>query len=124
MKHLSGILTIVAGTDDQTFSMALPGKLRNYYDKVVTPATSIGSGSAAGQRGQSLTGTAVQQIVQAYGTMNNFLTRFLEHVRSVILLLNFDSYSKVSNKVQCSAVQCMLINFLKKSSLYALIKDL
>ena len=119
MKHLSGILTIVAGTDDQTFSMALPGKLRNYYDKVVTPATSIGSGSAAGQRGQSLTGTAVQQIVQAYGTMNNFLTRFLEHVRSVILLLNFDSYSKVSNK---RTVQCTLINFLKNPPCTLLLK--
>ena len=60
--------------------MALPSKLRNYYDKVVTPATSMGPGASAGPRAHKLTGTAVQQMVQAYGTMNKFLTRFLEHV--------------------------------------------
>ena len=70
----------MAATDDQTFSMALPSKLRNYYDKVVTPATSMGPGASAGPRAHKLTGTAVQQMVQAYGTMNKFLTRFLEHV--------------------------------------------
>ena len=74
------MLGLLAATDDQTFSMALPSKLRNYYDKVVTPATSMGPGASAGPRAHKLTGTAVQQMVQAYGTMNKFLTRFLEHV--------------------------------------------
>ena len=76
----------MAATDDQTFSMALPSKLRNYYDKVVTPATSMGPGASAGPRAHKLTGTAVQQMVQAYGTMNKFLTRFLEHVSLYVFL--------------------------------------
>jgi hypothetical protein len=63
--------------------MALPAKLRNYYDKIVTPAATMGAGGAAGPRAQKLTGTAVQQMVQAYSTMNRFLTRFLEHVSPV-----------------------------------------
>lgn len=79
-EDLCGHRGLLAGTDDQTFSMALPGKLRNYYDKVVTPAMTMGQGAAAGPRAQKLTGTTVQQMVQAYGTMNKFLTRFLEHV--------------------------------------------
>ena len=80
-EDLCGHRGLLAGTDEQTFSMALPAKLRNYYDKVVTPATSMNGGVSAGPRAQKLTGTAVQQMVQAYGTMNKFLTRFLEHVR-------------------------------------------
>ena len=83
-EDLCGYRGLLAGTDEQTFSMALPGKLRNYYDKIVTPATTMGSGAAAGPRAHKLTGTALQQIVQAYGTMNKFLTRFLEHVSSII----------------------------------------
>ena len=78
-EDLCGHRGLLAGTDDQTFSMALPIKLRNYYDKVVIPATTMGSGAAAGPRAHKLTGTAVQQMVSAYGTMNRFLTRFLEH---------------------------------------------
>ena len=83
-EDLCGHRGLLAGTDEQTFSMALPAKLRNYYDKVVTPATSMGGGASAGPRSHKLTGTAVQQMVQAYGTMNKFLTRFLEHVSLVV----------------------------------------
>ena len=78
-EDLCGHRGLLAGTDDQTFSMALPAKLRNYYDKVVTPASSMSTGGPAGPRAHKLTGTAVQQMVQAYATMNKFLTRFLEH---------------------------------------------
>lgn len=86
-EDLCGHRGLLAGTDDQTFSMALPAKLRNYYDKIVLPATAMGQGvSAPGPRAHKLTGTAVQQMVQAYGTMNKFLTRFLEHVTFSYLL--------------------------------------
>ena len=65
--------------------MALPLKLRNYYDKVVTPVTGMaGQLTVMGGRhrgGSSLTGTNVQHMVQSYVTMNIFLSRFLEHVR-------------------------------------------
>ena len=65
--------------------MALPLKLRNYYDKVVTPVTGMaGQLTMMGGRhragGSQLTGTNVQHMVQAYITMNRFLSRFLEHV--------------------------------------------
>ena len=79
-EDLCGHRGLLAGTDDQTFSMALPTKLRNYYDRVVLPATTMGSSTPAGPRAHRLTGTVVQQMVTAYGTMNKFLTRFLEHV--------------------------------------------
>ena len=45
----------------------------------------MGGGASAGPRSHKLTGTAVQQMVQAYGTMNKFLTRFLEHVSEVTI---------------------------------------
>ena len=45
-----------AGSDEQTFFMTLPAKLRNYYDKIVDGHN-----------------------VQNYSKMNKFLTRFLEH---------------------------------------------
>ena len=65
--------------------MALPLKLRNYYDKVVTPVTGMaGQLTMMGGRhragGSQLTGTNVQHMVQACITMNRFLSRFLEHV--------------------------------------------
>ena len=68
-----------AGSDDQTFMMSLPSKLRTYYDKIVTPASDM-SGVRAGPKVQKLSGSAVQHMVKAYTTMNKFLTRFLEHV--------------------------------------------
>ena len=80
-EDLCGHRGLLAGTDDQTFSMALPLKLRNYYDKIVIPATTMGSAMPTGPRAHKLTGSVVQQMVSAYGTMNKFLTRFLEHVR-------------------------------------------
>ena len=91
-EDLCGHRGLLAGTDEQTFSMALPAKLRNYYDKVVTPATSMGGGASAGPRSHKLTGTAVQQMVQAYGTMNKFLTRFLEHVSLVVNVTFFTKF--------------------------------
>ena len=64
--------------------MALPLKLRNYYDKVVTPVTGMVGQLNIGGRHRAgngpLTGTNVQHMVQAYVTMNRFLSRFLEHV--------------------------------------------
>ena len=54
-NHTSFNSGLLAATDDQTFSMALPSKLRNYYDKVVTPATSMGPGASAGPRWFSVT---------------------------------------------------------------------
>ena len=90
---LCGHRGLIPGTDHQTYSMSLPTKLRNYYDKVVTPATSsgvtgVGGGTvgsqimSAGSRPHSrLNGGTIQHVVQAYTTMNKFLARFLEHVR-------------------------------------------
>ena len=68
-----------AGSDEQTFSMSIPVKLRTYYDKIVTPASEM-SGLRAGPRVQQLSGNAVKHMVDAYNKMNKFLTRFLEHV--------------------------------------------
>ena len=62
-----------AGSDHQTFSMTLPYKLRAYYDKVVTPASQ--AGQAQGGNRARLTGTVLENMVQAYTTMNTFLTR-------------------------------------------------
>ena len=45
---LCGHRGLVPGSDHQTFSMSLPTKLRNYYDKVVTPATGAALSGAAG----------------------------------------------------------------------------
>ena len=47
-EDLCGHRGLLAGTDDQTFSMALPIKLRNYYDKIVIPATTMGSAMPTG----------------------------------------------------------------------------
>ena len=55
-EDLCGHRGLLAGTDDQTFSMALPIKLRNYYDKIVIPATTMGSAMPTGPRAHKLTG--------------------------------------------------------------------
>ncbi|XP_059083812.1 meckelin-like [Tigriopus californicus] len=67
-----------AQTDDQSFTMTLPTKLKSYYDKIVTPATDL-AGIKGGPRISKLSGNAIQHMVEAYSTMNKFLTRFLEH---------------------------------------------
>jgi meckelin len=68
-----------AGSDDQTFTMALPGKLRSSYDRIVLPASRLASGGR-GPRLQQLPANAMKDIAEAYSNMNRFLTRFLEHV--------------------------------------------
>ncbi|XP_023349212.1 meckelin [Eurytemora carolleeae] len=72
---LCGHRGLQAGSDQQTFSMILPATLRTYYDKVVTPVFK----SEAGRETGRLTSTTLQNSVQAYTTMNRFLTRFLQH---------------------------------------------
>ncbi len=64
-----------AGSDQQTFIMSLPSRLRGFYDKIISPA--IGSTG----RTQSLSSANVKHVVDSYSTMNRFLARFLEHVR-------------------------------------------
>ena len=49
---LCGHRGLVPGSDHQTFSMSLPTKLRNYYDKVVTPATGHAALSGAAGSGK------------------------------------------------------------------------
>ena len=78
---LCGHRGLQAGSDDQTFIMTLPNKLRSYYDKIVTPATNM-SAAKGGPKATKLNGAAIQQMVAAYSRMNVFLTRFLEHVSS------------------------------------------
>jgi len=79
-RDLSAHRGLQAGSEEQTFVMALPNKLRSFYDKIVTPASDM-AGIRAGPTVQKLSGNAIQQMVDAYSKMNKFLTRFLEHVR-------------------------------------------
>lgn len=73
-----------AGSDDQSFIMILPKKLRSYYDNIVAPAAADMAGSKFGAKTQGLSNTTVQHMVDAYSKMNKFLTRFLEHVSQLI----------------------------------------
>ncbi len=68
-----------AGSDEQTFTMALPSKLRTSYDRIVVPASRL-MAEGSGPRISKLPGNAVKDVMDAYSSMNRFLTRFLEHV--------------------------------------------
>lgn len=73
---LCGHRGLQAGSDDQTFTMALPGKLRTSYDRITKLAA-----EGRGPRIKKLSGQAIKDITDAYTHMNRFLSRFLEHVR-------------------------------------------
>ena len=73
---LCGHRGLQAGSDDQTFTMALPGKLRTSYDRITKLAA-----EGRGPRIKKLSGQTIKDITDAYTHMNRFLSRFLEHVR-------------------------------------------
>ena len=61
---------LIPGSDHQTFSMTLPTKLRNYYDKVVTPATGAALTGATG--GGGIFGSAMSTATTAGARWENF----------------------------------------------------
>nr|CAD7394278.1 unnamed protein product [Timema cristinae] len=77
---------LLPGTDQQTFQIIVPPQLRTYYRRVMSPISSIvqttnrlSMGTASGLRSKMAVEN-VDKSVQAYHSMNRFLSAFLEHV--------------------------------------------
>ena len=86
VDDLCGKRGLVADTDLQTFELALTHRLRQHYDRIMLPVQE----AAVSRRGQRATdgaggggGTSSSRIdprtLQAYGSMNKFLSAFLDH---------------------------------------------
>ncbi|XP_067004734.2 meckelin [Anabrus simplex] len=83
---LCGHRGLLPGTDHQTFQMVVPLQLRSYYRKVMSPISSIMTSSkrlstAGGGGGlrSKIASNDVDRSVQAYHSMNKFLSAYLEH---------------------------------------------
>ncbi|XP_074646221.1 meckelin-like isoform X2 [Tubulanus polymorphus] len=78
-QDLVGHRGLVPNTDQQTFQMALPRKLRVQYDRVLMPLTERGSGQANRmERGQGGNAALVKSL-QAYNLVTKFLSAFIDH---------------------------------------------
>ena len=93
---LCGHRGLQAGSDDQTFTMALPGKLRTSYDRITKLAA-----EGRGPRIKKLSGQTIKDITDAYTHMNRFLSRFLEHVRLLRFYMNSSVFIKCSASRLC-----------------------
>ncbi|KAK3586521.1 hypothetical protein CHS0354_035056 [Potamilus streckersoni] len=70
------------GTDQQTFMIALPKRLRQKYELVIGQARLESAAAAARMeqgKGGRLMGTVTEKQVEAYKAMNNFFTSFIDN---------------------------------------------
>nr|CAD7441633.1 unnamed protein product [Timema bartmani] len=89
---------LLPGTDQQTFQIIVPPQLKTYYRRVMSPLSSIvqttnrlSMGTAGGLRSKMAVEN-VDKSVQAYHSMNRFLSAFLEHT---LKDLNYDVRDKL-----------------------------
>ncbi|XP_064640211.1 meckelin-like isoform X2 [Lineus longissimus] len=80
---LCGHRGLLANNDQQTFEMALPNRLRAYYDKALMPVAEINAaGSAASKMEKGQPGSpnaAISKSMQAYKNVTKFLSAFIDH---------------------------------------------
>ncbi|XP_014675060.1 PREDICTED: meckelin-like [Priapulus caudatus] len=74
---------LLPNTDQQTFQMAISKKLRAHYDRVFSPLTSnqptqMTSGPSAGPS-RAIDDMRADQGIQAYLTINKFLSGYIDH---------------------------------------------
>lgn len=78
---------LLPGTYRQTFSVGVPAKLRNFYNKLIPRKTSTFRPSIhlpEDSPNKSVDCGNVDKKFQAYQNLNKFLSAFLEHVRITI----------------------------------------
>ncbi|XP_064610907.1 meckelin-like [Liolophura sinensis] len=82
---LCGKRGLLPNTEQQTFEMLLPPRLRYKYNQVYLPLAlekdmQTPAGKAErGQGGSRIAGTHTEKLIQAYATVNKFLSAFIDH---------------------------------------------
>ncbi|XP_021355740.1 meckelin-like [Mizuhopecten yessoensis] len=75
-EDLCGQRGLVPNTDNQTFMMSLPRKLRLKYEQVMLPVALENAGAVGAPKGKS---SATGKQVEAYSVINRFLSAFIDH---------------------------------------------
>ncbi|CAK8691418.1 unnamed protein product [Clavelina lepadiformis] len=77
-ENLTSARGLEAGSDQQTFAIAVPYLFRAQFDKVYQPLELVRSQPAA-RGGNTAQDSQANESVRAYTTMKNFLASFLDH---------------------------------------------
>ncbi|KAK7114529.1 meckelin-like [Littorina saxatilis] len=82
-EDLCGKRGLVPDTEEQTFMMSLPKRLRVKYEQVYLPAALENAGAVSrmeqGKSGSRLAGSAKEKSIEAYNMINKFLCSFIDH---------------------------------------------
>ncbi|KAL8605996.1 hypothetical protein ACOMHN_040495 [Nucella lapillus] len=82
-EDLCGKRGLVPDTEEQTFMMSLPKRLRIKYEQVYLPAALENAGAVSrmeqGKSGGRIAGTAKEKSIEAYNMLNKFLCGFIDH---------------------------------------------
>ncbi|XP_076448752.1 meckelin-like [Babylonia areolata] len=82
-EDLCGKRGLLPDTEEQTFIMSLPKRLRVKYEQVYLPAALENAGAVGrmeqGKAGGRIAGTAMEKSIEAYNMLNRFLCAFLDH---------------------------------------------
>ncbi|XP_067651968.1 meckelin-like [Haliotis asinina] len=76
-QDMCGQRGLMPNTEQQTFQMTLPSRLRDKYDQVYLPAAL--DTAMAGNRGAGNKGKVTDKSVEAYTMLNKFLQAFIDH---------------------------------------------
>ncbi|XP_053401621.1 meckelin-like isoform X2 [Mercenaria mercenaria] len=80
-EDMCGQRGLLPNTEQQTFVMALPKRLRLRYEAVLLPAqleSAAAATRAEAGRGGRLSGSAMEKQVEAYATINRFFSAFID----------------------------------------------
>ncbi|PIK39447.1 putative meckelin [Apostichopus japonicus] len=79
-ENLVGQRGLLPNTDQQTFELLLQNKFRENYSRILQPLNLTRAEQQRANQAQSnRSGTKVDTILEAYGTMNKFLSAFIDH---------------------------------------------
>lgn len=82
-EDLCGQRGLVPSTEQQTFMMSLPKRLRVKYEQVYVPAALENAGAVSrmeqGKTGGRLAGSGKEKSIEAYAMLNKFLCGFIDH---------------------------------------------
>ncbi|CAH1779425.1 unnamed protein product, partial [Owenia fusiformis] len=83
-EDLCGHRGLLPNTEQQTFQIAVPRRLRQQYDRVLLPLNQPQQQGPAsrvekGQGGVSIQGTQVEKFIEAYKIINRFFSAFVDH---------------------------------------------
>ncbi|KAJ8042251.1 Meckelin [Holothuria leucospilota] len=79
-ENLVGQRGLLPSTDQQTFEVLLQNKFRENYDRILQPLNLTRAEQQRANQAQSnRTGTKVDTSLEAYATMNKFLSAFIDH---------------------------------------------